>query len=133
MKILIDKETAQSDVERFLEARFVTDEAKTANSAVVKKLVESVQYGQISIDASGAITQKLNSPIKGTDGSTVLAKLDYKLRLTMNEVDMIIQGGEKNANMVYAVPLTGQDSILLGKLDTSDVMVLANIVVFFTT
>lgn len=130
----VSLEVAQSEVSNWLDNKKISEAKREEQQPTIDRLVNSVMSGQLEINvATNELTQNLDYPI-GKD-EIKLEKLKYKARLTQGEV----RKGLKNVSAsdgfgiihAYICALTGEQSMMLDKLDTSDYSLSQSIAGFF--
>lgn len=133
MEILVDYETAEADVDSWLDHKRVKPRKRESNKEAIEELIDSVMYGQLKIDSDTLnITQVLDFPI-GEEGS--IKEIIHKPRVHVSAVNSKLKGvkaGDVDGRLLaYTSALTGKPVGVLGKLDTGDNAVAQNIAVFF--
>ena len=136
MTPVVVKEAAIVEVNAWLDMRRVRPSVRANLAANIEMIVEAVMYGCITIDPStGVITQTLYDPIKDVNtNAVVIDKLEYKTRLTMDEIEAASKAGSDLAvSKAVAAALTGKAPAIFGKIQSSDFAVMASIQIFFTS
>jgi hypothetical protein len=152
--IIVSQEAAENEWREFLEEndaeRLIPDEkekgsskdeisAYEAKKTAFDKIVKAIMRGHVVIN-DGVIEQKLKYPIKGADnGPVVLDKLVFGNRVQAKDREDIMKGIDSEdvsqamlAQRRLCAKLTGEDAIVLGKLDLYDTSITDKIVsVFF--
>lgn len=128
----VNVETAQDDVNRWLEIKKVGESKRQSMNDSINNLVDAVADGTISIDSEGMITQNLKFPL-GEDKS--ITALTYKPRISVGEAKKWlkdIKAGDIDGRLTaYVAALTGQAKEVINKLDSEDNGVAQSIAVFF--
>lgn len=83
MSELVNREVASNDVKKWLDIRCVSEKKREDFPEHVEDLVSAVCEGQIIIDESGKLTQKLKFPL-GESGS--IKELVYHPRVSVMDV-----------------------------------------------
>lgn len=125
---------AEEEVNNWLDLKRVTPSERVEKAGFVNKMVESLQYGYISIDKEGKITHKLVFPLKSPEGEITTAELQYNYRAETGNLQSKtgnLKGIGMAVYIAYASVLTGQITGKLNKLDSEDFKILQAITAFF--
>lgn len=129
-------ELARVEIKGWLDYKRVKPMQRQALVGHISTLIQAIMYGDIEIRDNFSISHKLNVPIRDTDGNPVFTKLDYKPRITAQELNTALgQAGndsEISNTIAYGSALSSQPVAILRKLDTSDISIIAAISVFFS-
>lgn len=129
---VVTADVATKDVERWLDFKQVSETEREENSDSIKKLVDEIKSGRLSIDDNCNITYVLKFPI-GSGGGIV--DITLKPRLTVSEMKEKCGGlkpGDVDGKLcAYASALSGQNRSLILTMDTKDYSVIQSIVSFF--
>jgi hypothetical protein len=126
---------AGAEVKKWLDFKRVKPIKRSAYADHIGTLIQAVVYGEIEIKDDFRIVHNLNSPILDTDGRPVYSKMEYKARITAQELNEALgkSGNESEiANTIaYGSALADLPVAIMRKLDTSDLSILAALSVFF--
>lgn len=127
---LVNRETAQADIQRWIEAKRIKGSILEAKKPQIEMLIQAVQDGDLIVNEDCTLTQNL---LFEPGGET---KLTYKTRITQIDIDKAkehVKGNDFDTLILrtqYA--LTGAMVNVLRNLDLSTDRVLADtIAVFF--
>tara|TARA_R110000796_G_scaffold166023_1_gene282899 strand:- start:193 stop:618 length:426 start_codon:yes stop_codon:yes gene_type:complete len=135
MELKVSKELALEEVEKWLSFKKVDqDEIEDIDSSK-NNLANAIMRGHLILDKSHNLVHTLKFPILDEDGKPALSVLTYKPRLMMQEIEQKTQSiNMKNTFELlraYVAALTGVNSGLIKKLDTSDHKISQTIALFF--
>lgn len=135
MAELVNLETARKEINGWLDYKKIRDKKREDYQSTIDSLVSLVQEGVLTVNDDKSITHVLNFPVDMGLGSPV-TEVKYKARLEVRELReklANLKTGEAIDNRLIAnfCALTGQSIGLQGKLDTSDISIANEIIVFF--
>ncbi len=115
--------SGKKEVASWLDAKRIAPHKRDRYADQIETLEYAVIYGQVTFDSeTRVIKHSLGFPIGDSAGVPVLSCLEYKLRLTTNDIQSRLKGisATDGGGVISAVicALTGQPSAMIGKLDT---------------
>ncbi len=125
---VLSLELAQAEVEKWMNKKKVRQSVRESNKDNIEILVEGFVDGFLSLnDETNEITQKLIHPTEA------LKTLTFKPRLTASEKGRYLsKANDVNSQIVALLAaLSGQNSALIGGLDTDDIAVSRSLTSFF--
>lgn len=130
--MVVSKDVAQADVERWLSFKKLTDQRREDKKENIDALINAVCDGNLVIDEDCNLIQKLMSPF---GDEMKIAELKYKPRLTPFSLNLHLKG-VKSTDMdarvcAYVCALTSQAKGIIEKLDMEDYLIGQNIAFFF--
>ena len=130
--MVVSKEVAQQDVERWLSFKKLTDQRRDDKKENIEALINAVCDGNLVIDEDCNLIQKLMSPF----GDEIkITELKYKPRLTPFALKFHLQGvkaTDMDARVcAYVCALTSQAKGIIEKLDMEDYLIGQNVAFFF--
>jgi hypothetical protein len=129
MEELIPIEIARKDVERWLDAKRISERKRNSYSDHIDNMIDGVMTGNLIVSDDCIITQKLNFPVDG------VSELVYKLRLEVRDarkrLEAVSSGDADGRITAYISALTGKSMGQIGLLDTVDYSMAQNMAVFF--
>ncbi len=132
MEQIIDKETAENEVGKWLDFKKVKDVKRESSKDTIESLIEAVQYGQLTLKDDMSWEQKLDFPIPGDEPLTTLT---FKPRITVRETHAKtknVKAADVDGRIAALVAaLTGKNTALIISLDSSDYSVSTSIALFF--
>lgn len=132
MEQLIDRETAEIEVGKWLDFKRVKDSKRESSKETIETLIEAVQYGQLTLKDDMSWEQKLDFPIPGDEPMTTLT---FKPRITVAETHAKtknVKASDVDGRIAALVAsLTGKNTGLIIRLDSSDYSVSTSIALFF--
>ena len=130
----VSEEVAESDVNRWLDAKRFSESKRESLKDSIKDLVGYVMEGNLVITEQAKIVQKLNFEI----GDEIkLSELSYRNRIDVDDIHKRMIGSHVKAGdvdgriRVYVAALTSQPYATIGKLDSTDWSVAGTIAGFF--
>lgn len=141
-KIIMAKEVAEKEVEKWFDYRRVKDSARfspdenTGKDILREKLIESFMYGELIFDdKTGVLKQILIEPVKKESGEIVLKELNFKPRIkrsALNEPMKSVKTNDTDGRLrAWISAITGANKAYLGSMDTSDYSTAEAIVTYF--
>jgi hypothetical protein len=135
MAELVNLETARKEIEGWLDYKKIRDKKREDYQSSINSLVSLVQEGVLTVNEDKSITHILNFPVD-MGGPNPITEVKYKARLEVRELReklANLKTGEAIDNRLIAnfCALTGQGVGFQGKLDTSDISIANEIIVFF--
>lgn len=129
----VDRAIAEQEVSEWLDYKKVKPASRESNKQFVDVLIDSVMYGNVTIDAeTKVITQTLDFPLKNKDGVETLTTLTYKSRSDAGALQKKAEGAKgMGIYTAYGSELTGQITATLNRLDSEDFKILQAITIFF--
>lgn len=131
----ISNEVAIKEVQKWLDAKRVSESKRSSMSDSIDALVGAVEEGNLVVSDDGTeLVQILNYPI-GTENP--LKELKYKLRVSVDDLHKRMIGSQIKSTDIdgrlraYASALTGQSYVNIGNMDSSDYSITTTIVNFF--
>lgn len=131
----VSREVAVSEVNRWLDAKKLSDKKRESKAANIEMLVDSIEEGVLYLNEDNVFVHVLKFPIESTDGKVAFDKFEYKLRINMALLNMHLAGvksDDADGRMVaFISALTAKPKDIVKKLDTEDNSVAQAIAVFF--
>lgn len=128
----INVETAQQDVERWLDFKKIGSAKRQSMKDSIENLVDGIRDGILAINEKCEIQQTLKFPL-GEDES--VKTLTFKPRLSIKEVKPYlkeIKGSDVDGRLsAYVAALTSTSKDIIEKMDSEDSGVSNSIAVFF--
>lgn len=128
----INVETAQKDVERWLDLKKIGSTKRQSMKDSIEGLVEGIRDGILSINEKGEIQQTLKFPL-GEDES--IKTLVFKPRISIKEVKPYlkeVKGSDVDGRLAaYVAALTNTSKDIIEKMDSEDSGISNSIAVFF--
>jgi hypothetical protein len=130
----VSEDVAEKDVNRWLDAKKISDDKRQSMSDTIKEMVGYVKEGNLIISDDGKITQVLNFEIGEEDK---VSELQYQNRISVDDIHKRMIGSQIKAGdvdgriRVYVAALTKKPYALIGKLDSTDWSVASTIASFF--
>ncbi|SRR5258706_3601477 len=129
----VDKETAEKDVNTWLDYKQIGDSKRESNVTSVESLVQAVMDGFLVLNTENkSWIQTLKFPLKE---ELPVEKLEYKPRLKLSEVHTGMQGAKTTDAYAllcaYVSVLTGKPKNIIKALDTEDYGIAQSIATFF--
>jgi hypothetical protein len=137
MKIeLVNFAKAKEEVEGWLDYKKIRDKKREDFKSSVDNLIDLVQDGVLVVNSDNTITHILNFPIDMGGNNGPVSEIKYKARLEERESRGVLaqlKTGDATDNRLIAkfCALTGQSIGFQGKLDSSDMSIAQEILVFF--
>lgn len=133
---MVNKEVAINDINDWLDAKKVSQKKRATQVEQIENLVSEVEEGNLAYDSdSKVLSYKLKFPLEDESGSYTLSNLDFKYRLTSNDLAPYLKGVKPTDAdgrlAAYICALTGKAGGYIKKLDTEDLSVAQSIAVFF--
>ncbi len=126
---------AGSEIKGWLDFKRVKPVKRSAYAEHIGVLIQAIVYGEIEIKPDFTVVHNLNAPIMGADGNAAIAKLEYKPRVTAQELNEALgrsgNDSEVANTIAYGSALSNMPVAIIRKLDTSDLSVVAALSVFF--
>ena len=123
-EVKIDREHAQDDIERWADARRMSDKKKAANSETIESLVDAIEQGVLIVNEDFSLTQKFTFPIENTEGAIELGEIKFTPRLRYKSVKQYMKSIKQDdaMGMVHAhiCALTSTPMGLIDSLDMTD-------------
>lgn len=128
----VDEQTAEKELNRWLEAKRVPARKREQNDQVLTTLAGAIQDGRLIVTDTGQITVKLLYPI-GNGGE--IDRLDFSNRIKAKQVRKMKVNDDAfdtmGQVMAIAAAATNNSMKLLGELDNEDYSLIQSIAVFF--
>jgi hypothetical protein len=130
----VSEDVAEKDVNRWLDAKKISDDKRQSMSDTIKEMVGYVKEGNLIISDDGKISQVLNFEIGEEDK---VNELQYQNRISVDDIHKRMIGSQIKAGdvdgriRVYVAALTKKPYALIGKLDSTDWSVASTIASFF--
>ncbi len=134
LKTVVDRETAEKDVNAWLDAKRIIRSKRENYQAIVEQLIDATMDGCLIFTKSG-VTQRLLIPVTNAEGKETVKELTYKLRLRVDESAKAKKGFENDDGTGQIIgivaELTGQPRNIIRHLYDSDWSIVNSIAVFF--
>ena len=132
----IPLETAQAEVDKWLDFKKVKDQKRENNKEQIELIVDAICEGTLVLDEKTLVfTHKLSFPLGSSDKEGTIKELTYKPRLMVRDINAKMKGvkaGDSDGRIVgYIAALTDQPSGIITSLDTEDNSLAQQIVAFF--
>lgn len=128
----VDLTTATADINRWLDAKKVSEKKREQQKDTIAALVEAVQEGSLVVNDDDSLTYVLMEPV---GASATVKELKFKKRLTVGEVQNHLQGVKASdvdgRLMAYVCALTNVNKTILSQLGTDDYSIPQSIAIFF--
>lgn len=128
----INKEMAVADVNKWLDAKKISQSKRELQKDSIDSLVDAITEGWLMLNADTAFVMKLKFPL---DGEDPLEELTFKTRVRTEQIKNHLKGVKATdidgRLLAYGAALTSQSSTLINKLDTEDQSLVQSISVFF--
>jgi hypothetical protein len=129
----ISREGAAKEVTAWLDFKKITEKKRETYKDNIENLIDSMSEGNLTLDEKTfEFTHTLKFQI---EGEAPLTTLKYKPRITVEKVQVHLQGVRPNDNYglinAYIAALTTQPKSVIKQLDTEDYSVAYGIAVFF--
>lgn len=126
----VSREIAEQEVTKWMDSKRMKSKKRESNAESVENLVDAISDGYLALDEeTNVFTLKLSFPIDG------VTDLKFKPRLTVAEAHKRLERVKPTdvdaRIMAYICALTGQNSGVIGALDTDDYGICQSIAVFF--
>lgn len=135
MEYIVDRNTAESEITAWLDAKKVGRAKRESNKAFVDLLISAVEEGYLTRnDSTNELTLNLRFPRQGSDGVITLDKLVFKPRASASELKPFNDRAGQSIDGRYiaiAQCLTGKDINTISNLDSEDMGVVQAIAIFF--
>lgn len=132
-KITIEQATAE--INAWMDCKRLPEAKRTANASSIEELINAIMAGELILTEENKLVYSLRFPVEDNAGNVVLDKLEFKPRLNVGAINERLKGVKATdvdgRMLAYAAALTDQSLGMLGKLDTGDMGIVQNIVVFF--
>lgn len=130
---IVHPETAQAEIEEWLDYKKVSKGKRESNEAYEEILVDAVKWGNLEKDEDFNLILNLHFPI-GTKTEKI-TKLTFKPRLNRADLDnplRNVKADDAEGRIVaYESALTGQPKGIIKKMDTEDQRIADAIAIFF--
>lgn len=127
---------ASKEVVKWLDYKKVRPVQRAVLGDKISTLIQAVMYGNLEIQPDFSIVHNLNFPVETTDKKIALDKLTYVPRISAEKIDAALASMTSNTEiantLAYGAALSGQAYGLVAKVDSSDVVIMAAVGVFFT-
>jgi hypothetical protein len=135
MAELVDLDTARKEIEGWLDFKKIREKKREDYRGSIDNLISLVQEGVLRVNEDNSITQELGFPVD-MGGTAPVSEVKYKARLEVRELReklSTLKTGDAIDNRLIAnfCALTGQGVGFQGKMDTSDISIANEIIVFF--
>lgn len=131
----IAKEVAIQEFNDWMDYKKVKENKREEAKTQIDELVNAIMDGVLTIDENKNIIHTLEFPIQNQSGETTVSKITYKPRLNVRELNdklKAVKGADGDGRILaYAKALTGENTGILGNLDTEDYRITSSIVMFF--
>ena len=132
-KKMVAPEVAEKEIENWLAFKKLDTEKSEENEASIKELANAISSGCLELDSKTFFfTHKLKHPI-GDDNS--IKEIKYKPRLKISEIQSRTRNVKSTDTygliIAYVSALTGENSGVIGQMDTSDYKISSSIAIFF--
>lgn len=128
----INVQTAQNDVEKWLDLKKIGSAKRQSMKDSIENLVDGIREGFLSINEKGEIKQTLKFPL-GEDES--IKELVFKPRISIKEVKPYlkeVKSSDVDGRLAaYVAALTNTSKDIIEKMDSEDSGVSNSIAVFF--
>lgn len=134
MENLVSKNVAESEIQKWLDVRKVSDKKRELYSDTISELVTAVEEGRLTVEDDGTLVQKLEFPM-GENKSIVT--LRFAPRVTIYDVRQATSALNAKANdpdarlIAYIAASTKMAVNVVQRLDTIDYSTSTNIALFF--
>ena len=121
--LVVSKEIALQEVNKWLDHREVDEEERADDQKTVRFLAKEVANGRLIINADWTLTQKLRVPLE-IDGLPNVAELKYADRICMDKVHKRLENIRSNSGSAkiaaHVAALTNQATAVIQKMDSKD-------------
>lgn len=132
MAVLVAKEVAEAEVERWLAYKRVNDTDRESSKGHIDVMVDAVKDGHLIIDDECNITHRLIFP---TETEKPVLELKYKRRLMERDTEKTLKGvgiGDYDGRIKgFIQALTNETKGVIGAMDTADIKIAKAIAAFF--
>lgn len=130
---MISREVAEKEITSWLDYKKVSESKRVSHKDAVDTLIDAVSDGLLKFrEADKALVHTLKWP---TDGELPVKELEYKPRLSVNQVHVHLQGVKSTDAdgriCAYVAALTSKSKEFIKKLDTEDYGISQSVAVFF--
>lgn len=126
---------AEKEVIAWLDFKKIGSKAREVYSDNIDSIIDRVVDGTLSFDDQKSILHNVLFPVENTDGVVVLSSLVYKPRVAQREINTAMRGVKQSDSdgrvTGYLSAITGQPKGVLATLDSVDMAIAQNVVVFF--
>lgn len=131
----ISKDVAVIEFEKWLDFKRVKDTKRKDSEAQENEIVSAIASGNIIVEDDFTLTHKLEFPVQNDKGVVSLSELKYKPRIQVRQLNAKLKGVKADDAdgriLAYAAALTGENTGMIGCLDTEDYRIASCIVMYF--
>lgn len=133
MANLVSIDVAIADMNRWLDAKKVSDKKREAYADNIENLTDAISEGSLILNENNEFEQKLKFPIKSESGD--IETLKFKNRLTVDAVQNNLTGVKPTDAdgriTAYVSALTNLPKAVIKRMDTEDYSIGQALAIFF--
>lgn len=128
----VNIEVATADIQRWLDAKRISERKRTNQNESIISLIDAVCDGDLKVNENCELVQSLIHPI---GDEKMISELTYKSRIQIGQIHEYLKNvkpGDADGRIVaYISALTGNTPAVIKKMDTEDYSIAQSIAVFF--
>ena len=131
----IAREVAEQEFEKWLDFKKVKSTKRLESKDQGEQIISAIENGSIIIDEKNNLVLTLDFPVEDSSGNVTLSTLKFSPRLRVVDLNKRLKGFKADdvdgRVLAYAAALTGENTGIIGCLDTEDYRIVGNIVMYF--